>query len=335
MTKNISFEQQTQAFSTWGDKLLQHADVLNGIQNLKTFNPITIQLAPTEACDSDCPFCSVQNRPISQKIPFADISNGLAEFAYLGAKSVEITGGGNPLLYRDGDKRIQDVITLSNSLGLDVGVITNSEDIPKRITNPDTVKWVRVSMIKLDEGKSPSDYNFDGFDGKIGLSYIIHPGTTKKTIQSLARVVELWPSIKFVRIAADCLTEDSVSISNKWGGVIAEIDKHGKMFIKEIGSNFKPFSGGCWVGMIRPYWVSSGVYICTSHVLINRTYHPTWRLCSSDEILKTWKEMNLRFKNGEHPYKIDISKECWHCYYANNNKILSSVINELPDKNFA
>lgn len=54
---NIVNEQHfdlTQKYSTWGDKLLQHADVLNSIQNDGVFKPITIQLAPTEGCDSDC-----------------------------------------------------------------------------------------------------------------------------------------------------------------------------------------------------------------------------------------------------------------------------------------
>ena len=45
--------------------------------------------------------------------------------------------------------------------------------------------------------------------------------------------------------------------------------------------------------------------------------------------------MNQRFQAGQNPYDIDIQKECWHCYYYNNNRLLSDVVTELPDRNFA
>ena len=91
----------TQKYSTWGDKLLQHTDVLHSIQKDKIFKPITIQLSPTETCSSGCPFCSVAERPLKSYLPMVKIRKVLDDFKYLGAKSVEITGGGEPMLYRD------------------------------------------------------------------------------------------------------------------------------------------------------------------------------------------------------------------------------------------
>ena len=334
--KNLTFEAQTQAFSTWGDKLLQHTDVLANIQNERHFRPITVQLAPTEFCDSDCPFCSVQNRPTNKKIAWENIEKGLREFKKLGAKSVEITGGGNPLMYRDGTKKVADVVRLANELGYKIGVITNSENLPRHLADVSSmIQWVRVSLIKLEEGKNPEDYRFDGFDGKLAFSYITHAGTTAESFRKMGKLASLWPDLKFVRIAADCLTEDSLTIKEKWGSVLEEVDPTGKFFIKEIGANFHAHEGGCWMGMLRPYWVHDGVYICTSHVLKHRVYHPTWKLCGQGEIEETWNRMNRRFAEGLPPYDIDIKGECWHCYYANNNRILDAVINELPDKDFA
>lgn len=43
--------KMTQMYSTFGDKLLQHTDVLSSIQNDKTFKPITVQLGLTEGYD--------------------------------------------------------------------------------------------------------------------------------------------------------------------------------------------------------------------------------------------------------------------------------------------
>lgn len=330
----MNYYEKTQAFSTWGDKLLQHADRLHEIQSERQFRPITLQLAPTEVCDSDCSFCSVQNRP-GGRIPWDVLEKGVRDFAALGIKAIELTGGGNPTLYRDGKRTLNDVIALCSGLGLDIGVITNSEDLRRHLSQDslEAVKWVRVSLAKLDEGCTPDDYSFDGVpDGKLGLSYIVHNKTTHGTFAAIQTIVQRNPAAKFVRIAADCLTEESLTIKDVWGKLIEGLDS--RFFIKEINDNFHAYPRGCWIGMIRPYWVSTGIYICTSHVLQKRTYLPAYKLCDPQDITETWAKMNARFKSGLTPYEIDIP-QCQHCYYHNPNKILATVINELPDKNFA
>lgn len=325
----------TQQFSTWGDKLLQHTDVLHSIQVHRHFYPITIQLAPTEACDSHCPFCSVGNRPMG-KIPFYQISHGLSAFWALGAKSVELTGGGNPLLYRDGSATINEIIETASTFKLKVGVITNSEVLKRHLTpqSAQRLSWVRVSLAKLDEGVRPDEFDFSGFEDRLGLSYIFHSASLPDILERIADVVARWPTIKFVRLAPDCTTDDSLTIEQRLSKEVERVDRLGKFFIKDIGDNYHAFPGGCWVGMIRPYWTSTGIYICTSHVLKERKYLPQYRLCSADEIAESWMRMNERFAKGLPPYEIDVSK-CWHCYYQNSNSILNTVINELPDKDFA
>jgi hypothetical protein len=325
----IDHNSMTQKYSTFGAKLLQHTDVLCAIQNEKTFRPITIQIAPTEACDSHCSFCSVALSP-KGTIPFESIASGLRDFKALGAKSVEITGGGNPLLYRDGIYTPGDIINVAHDLGYKIGVITNSH-LPLRYIQSDKVCWIRVSLSKLEEGISSSDYDLDGLDGKLGLSYIIHSGTTQRTIEQIVTLASRYPSVRFVRIAPDCLGEDSLTIKDKWGWIA---EQHPKLFIKDIGDNFKPHTGGCWVGMLRPYWTHTGIYICTSHCLIHRSYNDGWRLCGAHEIEEAWARMNARFQGGLNPYDIDLAG-CGNCYYANNNRILDAVISELPDRDFA
>src|SRR4051812_38133465 len=124
-------EELTQSYSTWGDKLLQHTDVLYSIQNKKEFKPITIQLAPVEMCDSDCNFCSVAGRPLKSYLPFEQIKQILIDFKELGAKSLENSGGGNPLLYRDKEakKNINHIIEFAANLGYDIGIISNSHKL--------------------------------------------------------------------------------------------------------------------------------------------------------------------------------------------------------------
>jgi len=367
----MSYEEKTQQYSTWGDKLLQHADVLYSIQADKRFKPITVQLAPTETCDSDCPFCSVAKRPLKSYLPFEKIKTLLQQFRVLGAKSVEITGGGNPLLYRDKEakKDINDVIEFAGKLGFEIGIITNTEKLERHLDPRvyDYINWIRISMIKVDEGKNPEDYDFGSFPKeKMGLSYIIYEstngvpdecsrtkkpyvGTTKETIEKIAKVIELNPELKFCRIAGNCLIEGHQIIAReKFGDVIRALDVNNKFFIKEIQDNNRPFDSGCYVGMVRPYIAPHPdggdyqVYVCTSHVLEHRTYQLDFSLGSVDNILDIWIKANKNYKEKGYPYQVrDNEGKNWctscksPCFYYNNNKILHTVAQEMTDKNFA
>lgn len=358
---------KTQQYSTWGDKLLQHTDVLHSIQNYKKFKPITIQLAPCEVCDSDCPFCSVAGRPLKSYLPFQQIKDILSDFKTLGAKSLEITGGGNPMLYRDKETGhdINSIIDYASLLGYDIGLITNSHNL-KRLTpkSAERLNWVRISLIKLDEGKNPEDYNFNPIPyNKLGLSYIIYDGsdqpdelsrtnrvysgTSKETIQKIAKLIEIYPEIKFVRLAGNCLDKNAnVEVQKKWKSVISEIDKFDKFFLKEIYDNNDAYAQGCYVGLIRPYIAPNPkggdyqVYICTSHVLNCRNYDLEYSLGSIKNIIDIWTIANHRFKIGLSPYELDSTftgtwtDKCKHCYYYNNNKLLHTVATEMEDKNF-
>lgn len=361
-------KELTEQYSTWGDKLLQHTDVLYSIQKRKQFKPITIQLAPCEVCDSDCPFCSVAGRPLKSFMRFEEIKQVLIDFRILGAKSIEITGGGNPMLYRDriSKETINDIILLAKKLDYDIGLITNSHDL-KRLSEEacEALNWVRISLIKLDEGKNPKDYNFGLVPySKIGFSYIVYDkrtapdalsrtnkvygGTSIESIQKIATLVELHPETKFVRIAGDCLDKTAnVRIQEKWKSVIDEIDKFDKFFVKEIYDNNDAYPWGCYVGLIRPYVAPNPtggdyqVYICTSHVLNCRNYDLAYSLGSIKDINKIWAKANDNYSKGLPPYNLNTKKDfllwnqaCKHCYYYNNNKILHTVVTELPDKNF-
>ena len=371
--KDLSHEELTQVYSTWGDKLLQHTDVLDSIQSKKKFKPITIQLAPLEACDSDCPFCSVAGRPLKSYIPFKDIKQILADFKTLGAKSVEITGGGNPMLYRDRETKenINHIIRFANSLGLDVGIITNSHTFKNLESDViDMINWIRVSLIKLDEGKEPEDYYFGDVPyDKLGFSYIIYDGqknedgeyiadelsrtnkvytgTTIDTIEKMAKLIKLHPDAKFVRIAGNCLIKgNNAATRDRWKDVITSVDKNNKFFIKDIGYDDDAYRSGCYVGLIRPYIAPNPhggdyqVYVCTSHVLNTRTYDLDWSLGSTKDIIKIWNDANDSYEKNGYPYEIkgnngkNWNDSCNFCYYKFNNKLLHTVANEMPDRNF-
>lgn len=357
--------EMTQAFSTFGNKLLHHTDVLHDIQAHRLFRPITIQLSPTEACDSDCPFCSVSGRPLKSKFSWEDIERVLDQCWGLGAIALELTGGGNPMLWADKTGRtINDIVLAAAYLGFRVGIITNSHNLSR--LSPEAaqaVQWVRVSLIQLDEGRTPEDYTFGHVPPeKIGLSYIIYAGTaesprtykpyggtTPATIEKIARLVELHPSIKFVRIAGDCLRKGShPEVKALWSPIIEAVDRHQKFFIKDIGQDDGPFNDGCYTGLLRPYIAQSPdgtgrpqVYICTSHVLNTRGYDLAYSLGSIDEIPDIWAKANERFQRGMAPYTvknncgIDWEATCKFCYYSRNNSLIHEIAHRTPDWEFA
>jgi len=369
-------EELTQKYSTWGDKLLQHTDVLHSMRHDRVIKPITIQLAPIEACDSDCPFCSVADRPIKSYLPFEQIKSILREFKDLGAKSVELSGGGNPLLYRDRKTKenINDVINYAYELGYDIGIITNSHSLKRWLKKEshNKINWIRISLIQLDEGKTPEQYDFDGFPyEKLAFSYIIYDGqkgeegefiadelsrtnrvykgTSVETIESISKLVQHHPEIKFVRLAGNCLIKgNNASTRDKWKPIIDKVDELHKFFIKDIGYDDSPFNDGCYVGMIRPYIAPSphsdkpyNIYMCTSHVLNKRVYDEDWAMCDVSNTKDSWDKMNDNFQKKGYPYEVKNNKganwcdSCKFCYYKFNNKLLHTVVNDMPDKNFA
>lgn len=360
-------KEKTQMYSTWGDKLLQHTDVLYDLQKNKKVTPITVQLAPLETCDSDCPFCSVAGRPLKSRMPFDKIKKVLEDFKKLGAKSLEITGGGNPILYKDGKHTINDIVSYAHNLGYDIGIITNANNITKFLKeeNFNKLNWLRISLIKLDEGTLPEEYNFGSFPrNKLAFSYIIYEstgnipdslsrtkkpynGTTVESIKKMAKLVQLNPEVKFVRIAGNCLIKGNNSaIREKWKDVILEIDINNKFFIKDIGEDDGPFNDGCYVGAVRPYIAPSPhgedyqVYICTSHVLNKRNYDLQYSLGKIEDIIDIWGKMSTNLVNNLPIYEVkgncgkNWTQTCKYCYYKFNNKLLHTVLNEMPDKNF-
>lgn len=368
----MSYEEKTQKYSTWGDKYLQHTDVLYSIQYEDTFKPINIQLALCEVCDSDCPFCSVAGRPLKSYIPWPKLTKMLSDFKSMGAKAVEITGGGNPMLYRDREhnKNINDVVEYCGMLGYDIGIITNSEKIERHLKPEmfECVNWIRISLIKLDESKNPEDYDFGSFPrDRIGLSYIIYDnetgqpdelsrtnrvyeGTTEETIRKIAKLIELNPEVKFCRIAGNALVDGyQEEVQRKWRPVLQEIDNHSKFFIKDIWDNCKAFEDGCYVGLTRPYIAphpNGGdyqVYMCTSHVLEDRTYKLEFSLGSIDNVIDIWDRCNLNYAKTGYPYEVrdnkgsNWNKSCGTCLYYNNNRLLHTVAQQMDenDRNFA
>tara|TARA_R110000765_G_scaffold319990_1_gene412012 strand:- start:632 stop:1126 length:495 start_codon:yes stop_codon:yes gene_type:complete len=163
----------------------------------------------------------------------------------------------------------------------------------------------------------------------------------------MAKLIKLHPDAKFVRIAGNCLIKgNNAATRDRWKDVIDSVDINNKFFIKDIGYDDDAYKNGCYVGLTRPYIAPSPhggdyqVYICTSHVLNTRVYDLDWSLGNTKDIIKIWNDANESYKKNGYPYEVKNNKgkkwdeSCKFCYYKFNNKLLHTVANKMPDKNF-
>lgn len=333
----MKYYKESQEHSTLGDKMLQHTEVLFSIQKKRTWKPITFQLCPTSICDFNCPFCSVGCRDKTISIPFKDIVKGLKDFRKLGAKALEITGGGNPLLY----PKINEVIKIAHKLGYDIGIICNSI-VPAKFLTKESASYLTWYRCSISAHHNIPKFNYKMYDlsiipkGVLSFSYVINRDTTEAILRDIIKLVKTRPDAKFVRICPDYLDNKIIkSYRRKWEPLITSLDKQGKFFFKELIASCTAYPEFCGIGMIRPYICEDGyVYMCSSFVLRKRKLEPQYRLCHLRDVKKFYKEANKRFAKGQLPYEAPIS-ECWHCQLGSNNQFLHNIIREFEDKNFA
>lgn len=91
----------------------------------------------TDRCNHRCAFCSVQSRDGDTLEP--DVVRGyLDQLVPLGLKSVILSGGGNPILYKTKTMDFNGIVDVIKSYGLEIGLITNGMPMLHFIVNEPT-----------------------------------------------------------------------------------------------------------------------------------------------------------------------------------------------------
>lgn len=142
-----------QAYST--QKVVHHPHLVSAIKERITheLNPIQIHLMPCNRCNSNCKWCSyrLKNWRNSQEfdrnaeLPWPVMDQLVADLDSIGVRAIELTGGGEPLLYTH-------IVELLDSLAdthMDTALVTNGMLLTDFIADRlfDTrLKWARVSI---------------------------------------------------------------------------------------------------------------------------------------------------------------------------------------------
>lgn len=176
-------------FTSRGNKFWNHPEALEGLRNGSP-RPVVTHLMLTDTCQHSCAFCSVQTRE-GNSLTMQQIKGYLDQLIPLGLKAVILSGGGNPILYKNGEDNFNDVVRYLHGLGLEIGLITNGLPMVDyeiettgryrrswkgvRPSTLDRCTWIRISMSGLDH-KENEVYvpDIDHTKTTLGFSYVYH-----------------------------------------------------------------------------------------------------------------------------------------------------------------
>lgn len=300
-------------FTSTPVKLLHNLDRLKEIKG-KKFRPVSIQLAPTDKCCLSCIFCSVKNREMNE-LKFEDACQAVLDLVELGAKSVEITGGGDPTLY----PKINDLIVFCKHLGLRVGLITNGVKLKEKVNVEvlGLLDWLRISLNCLDYVQDISIPELSG-STTLGFSYVWNELTSKETLRKVQKYA-LDYGVDYVRVVPDCR---NIGLIKKYEVEIKRYVKENPVFFFQTKDVSAPRR--CWMGWLKPFVNSDGfVYHCSANPLIDLKFSEKHRICDINGIKKAWSKVK--------PFN---SKFCGECFFREHNELVEDLLLEVAHESF-
>jgi MoaA/NifB/PqqE/SkfB family radical SAM enzyme len=306
-------------YTSTGIKLIHHPDVVQRVKNTKRARPISLQVALTSRCNLKCSFCSNANREQHEDLPIDKLQDLLIELSSLGLKTVEWTGGGEPLLY----KQFEDVVRLASGLILQQGLITNGLLLP-RVSNPmlRRLRWVRVSMNCLDY-VDKVDIPTESINGVLGFSYVMNNNTTDESLAHLREHVKKYDP-RYVRIVPNCqaTNEEQEANNAKYARMVSEWGE--PYFYQAKHFSTPPY---CYWGYFKPFLLHNGwVYPCSSVVLnedSEKTFHEKYQ----------W----VRMENLPSIYRVPMVGGVWgctHCVFRPQNDLVANLLNPTGMEDF-
>lgn len=185
-----------ETYTSTGSKFFAHQEAMIKLRNGQG-QPITTHIMLTDVCNHTCAFCSVQKRA-GDSLLFTDIRDYVQILLKYGLKSVILSGGGNPILYRckKSGADFNDVVGALYNSGLEIGLITNGMPLKEYTeTNPhnewdetnrlswktvepktlDRLTWIRISMSGLDHPEHQVYVpEINRVKTTLGFSYVAH-----------------------------------------------------------------------------------------------------------------------------------------------------------------
>jgi len=305
-------------FTSTGIKLLSHPAAISRFR-MGYGTPISLQIGPTSRCNLRCVFCSNVNRKTHEDLDISQLSVLLYEMREIGTRTVEWTGGGDPLCY----EWINEAIEMANHLKLEQGLITNGLLLTSHLQwmGLQRLKWLRISMNCLDY---VDEVDIPDFSGTLGFSYVWNEKTTDKTLVCLKEHVRKY-SPEYVRVVPNCqATQQEQEENNR---ILSEVvGKMGDPYFYQAKSFSRPKN--CWWCYWKPFLLHDGwVYPCSSVVLntsSDRSFHENFRWVHMDNLVQRYKDKVVAYD----------PLHCDHCVFHVQNDLCESIIHPGEMCNF-
>lgn len=104
--------------------------------------PLQTVLFITDECNLSCKHCSVFNHENPNRKTFEEIKEELIYSYCLGSRFVDFEGG-EPMIWKDGEKRINDLIVLAKQIGFFSTTVTTNGQFPIAESKADSI-WVSL-----------------------------------------------------------------------------------------------------------------------------------------------------------------------------------------------
>jgi len=308
-------------YTSTGNKLLRQGCLLES-WNKGIPIPQSLQVAPTEYCSLRCSFCSVANRKNKHVFKYENLIEATANFIKLGVKTVEITGGGDPLCY----PKLNQYIKWLASQGMKIGMITNSVGLNRVLTadSLDVLSWLRISANVLDyKDKIEIPKNFKG---TLGFSYVWADEQDHLPQLKRIRDIAINNNVAYVRLVPNCLaTIEQQKKNNLFLADVAKAISPPVFFQKK---EFKSPSN-CYWGYVKPFlYCDEYVYPCSSTVLnpdADKQFNSSYRWCHYTDVLSVWTRKIQSI--------VDTTR-CSHCVFHDQNMMLDYALNERLHEEF-
>ena len=173
-------------FTSTGSKIPWHRDVIDGLHKGRGV-PKVSGIFVTDTCQHTCSFCSTANRG-REHLTKDQIGVYLDQLIPLGLKAVILSGGGNPILWKDKTtgEGFNELVDFIHGKGMQIGLISNGlknmVQYPCGRTSWRTVKpetldkltWIRISLSAWDHGEEVEIPDINPEFTALGGSWVYH-----------------------------------------------------------------------------------------------------------------------------------------------------------------
>ena len=296
-------------------KLLHHQEHLNSISKRKPVAPIHISVWPTNRCQLNCDYCCCRKTARNEsELDIGMYKKALPILSRYGTKAIELSGGGEPLLW----SHLSEAVEFAYQIGIKQSLITNGlalNDISSEVLS--RFSWIRISVQSASHANKIS---YETIPVKTNLSHIVPNGADLSTLTELHEFSKRKDIPTRIAVQRPCSKEREYAVE------IAVSTLGSPLFFskKELG---KP--KGCYMAWIRAAIDWNGNFLPCPAIQLNEEnegFIPNnFVLCNIGDI------ENWILNNKPH----DLEYACSFCNCGKEeNDFLHDLLEDVPDVDF-